>query len=186
MLLILDLDETLIHATEKRLATPFDFVVGKYFVHKRPYLHDFLVSCAQHFELAVWSSASEDYVQEIVQNILPAGVSLSFVWGRNRCTPIISPQIDFYGRYNMDINSYYEYAKKLKKIKRRGYRLETTLIVDDTPAKLAFNYGNAIYIQPFEGEATDEELRKLMQYLPTLKDLPDVRYIEKRGWRTKY
>jgi RNA polymerase II subunit A small phosphatase-like protein len=56
------------------------------------------------------------------------------------------------------------------------------LIVDDTPAKLAFNYGNAVYIKPFLGSPADRELLKLMQYLPALKALPDVRMVEKRGW----
>lgn len=186
MLLILDLDETLIHATEQDLGIPFVCQVGKYKVYERPYLRDFLEICNRFFELAIWSSATEDYVSEIVQNVLPTHIKFSFVWGRNRCTPIISPHFDEYGHYNMDINSYYEYAKKLHKLKRKGYRLEQILIVDDTPAKLAYNYGNAIYIKPFTGSPADCELQKLMQYLPTLKDEPNVRTIEKRGWRNDF
>jgi RNA polymerase II subunit A small phosphatase-like protein len=56
---------------------------------------------------------------------------------------------------------YYEYTKKLHKLKRKGYKLEQILIVDDTPAKPAFNYGNAIYIKPFTGSPTDSELLNL-------------------------
>jgi RNA polymerase II subunit A small phosphatase-like protein len=36
-LLILDLDETLIHAIEKELQFSADFTIDKFFVYKRPY-----------------------------------------------------------------------------------------------------------------------------------------------------
>ncbi len=186
MLLILDLDETLIHATEQDLGIPFAYQVGKYKVYLRSCLHEFLETCHQHFELAIWSSATEDYIGEIVQNTLPAHVKFSFIWGRNRCTPIISPRVDEYGYYNMDISSYYEYAKKLHKLKRKGYSLDQILMVDDTPAKLVYNYGNAIYIKPFTGLPTDQELPKLAQYLLTLQGVLDVRAIEKRGWSNNF
>lgn len=48
MLLILDLDETLIYATEQDLGIPFACQAGKYKVHARPYLYEFLETCQQH------------------------------------------------------------------------------------------------------------------------------------------
>lgn len=62
ILLILDLDETLIHATSHKIRDDFDFQVFHYFVYKRPFLDEFIATCVEHFELAVWSSASDDYV----------------------------------------------------------------------------------------------------------------------------
>jgi RNA polymerase II subunit A small phosphatase-like protein len=105
------------------------------------------------------------------------------VWGRSRCTPFTTPQIDDYEYYNLDSPSSYEYAKRLKKVRRRGFPLAQTLIVDDTPAKVRQNYGNAIYIKPYLGEVADEELRHLAPYLLLLKSTEDFRTIEKRGWR---
>ena len=182
-LLILDLDETLIHASATKIRAEADFQVFHYFVYKRPGLADFLTTCAQHFKLAIWSSASDDYVRAIVDLILPPGIALEFVWGRSRCTPFTTPQIDDYGYYNLDGPSSYEYAKRLKKVRRRGFSLTQTLIVDDTPAKVQQNYGNAIYIKPYLGRAEDEELSHLLPYLLTLKDAENVRAIEKRHWR---
>lgn len=49
----------------------------------------------------------------------------------------------------------YEYAKRLKKVQRRGYNLRRVLIVDDTPEKVLHNYGNAIYATPFLGDPAD-------------------------------
>lgn len=71
VLLILDLDETLIHATSQKIRDDFDFQIYHYFVYKRPYLDEFIKICSENFMLAVWSSASDDYVAEIVQKIFP-------------------------------------------------------------------------------------------------------------------
>jgi RNA polymerase II subunit A small phosphatase-like protein len=185
ILLILDLDETLIHASTQKVRDDFDFQVFHYYVYKRPGLDASLATCAQHFKLAVWSSASDDYVQQVVQQIFPSALALEFIWGRSRCTPFATPQIDEYGYYNLDHPSSYEYAKRLKKIRRRGFSLQKTLIVDDTPAKVQQNYGNAIYTKPYYGSAEDTELGQLSTYLLTLKTVANMRTIEKRGWRNQ-
>jgi RNA polymerase II subunit A small phosphatase-like protein len=90
ILLILDLDETLIHATEKKLDIDYDFKFTDYFVYKRPDLEWFLETMNEKFKLAIWSSADDKYVEEIVQQITPTSINLEFVWGRTRCvlTPI--------------------------------------------------------------------------------------------------
>ena len=183
-LLILDLDETLIHATAVKIREDFDFQLYQYFIYQRPGLASFLVQCAEHFQLAIWSSASDDYVQAIVERIVPAGFSLAFVWGRSRCTRFRLPEVDEQGFLSIDCTSKYEFAKRLKKVRRRGFDLNRTLIVDDTPEKVSQNYGNAIYIKPYLAEAKDAELTRLAAYLLTLKDAANVRSIEKRYWRT--
>jgi len=172
-LLILDLDETLIHATENELGISADFQFDKYFVHKRPHLEKFLVDISKHFAIGIWSSADDIYVTEIVKNIKPDNIDLEIVWGRSRC----SLKRD----YNLD-NYYFE--KRLDKLKKKGFRLEQIVIVDDSPEKARNNYGNAIYIKEFLGDTTDEELKHLYDYLLTLKPVENIRTIEKRGWRT--
>lgn len=171
-LLILDLDETLIHATEKELGFSADFQYDKYFVHKRPHLDQFLSDISKHFTIGVWSSADDIYVTEIVNKIKPNNVNFEIVWGRSRC----SPKRD----YTFD-NYYFE--KRLDKLKKKGFRLEKIIIVDDSPEKSRNNYGNAIYIKEFSGGTTDEELKHLHDYLLTLKNVDNIRTIEKRGWR---
>jgi carboxy-terminal domain RNA polymerase II polypeptide A small phosphatase len=186
ILLILDLDETLIHATPEKIHDNFDFQVFHYFVYQRSFLKEFIATCAEHFELAVWSSASDDYVAEIVEKIFPKEIKLAFVWGRSHCTAVLSPKIDEYGHYNLDETSHYDYVKILKKVKKLGFHLDKTLIVDDTPAKVANSFGNAIYPKIYEGDPNDTELLQLSAYLLTLKDSENVRKIEKRFWRKSY
>jgi len=61
-LLILDLDETLIHATTEKLSTDSDFTYADYYIYRRPYLHLFLIDMSLYFQLAIWSSADDQYV----------------------------------------------------------------------------------------------------------------------------
>ncbi len=186
ILLILDLDETLIHATATKLGDDFAFQLYHYYVYKRPGLDAFLTVCAQEFDLAVWSSASDDYVKQVVERIFPAGIKPVFVWGRSRCTPLVLSRIDEYGYYNPDGLSHYEYAKLLKKVRRLGYDVQRIIIVDDTPDKVRNCYGNAIYPTPFLGEPADSELLILADYLHSLHNVENVRSIEKRQWQLKF
>lgn len=175
-LLILDLDETLIHATDNPSSAPKrepDFRVGPYAVYRRPGLEDFLLKVRAHFHLAVWTSSTKLYAQGVVDNIFPPDVDLHFVWSRERCTRKLDPELHEY-----------EWAKNLSKLKRRGYTLEQVIMVDDTPAKLAQHYGNLVRAHPFMGDLADTELEKLGRYLLTLVDEPNIRSIEKRFWRS--
>lgn len=180
ILLILDLDETLIHSLPSGTRLDYDFKVFDYEVIKRPYLEHFIFNCSKYFRLAVWSSGSDDYVEEIVKHIFPDTIKPEFVWGRSRATYCPIRDIDTSGIYDP---GHFYYIKKLKKIKPLGYTLEKTIIIDDTPSKSKDNYGNAIYVKAFTGEADDRELLFLAEYLIGLKDCKDVRKIEKRGWR---
>ncbi len=174
ILLVLDLDETLIHAREKPLESEPDFRVFDYYVYVRPNLDWFLKKVNESYRLGIWSSADDVYVNAIIDYIKPEDLDFEFVWGASRCTT----------RRDYDLDKYFK-EKRLKKLKRYGNKLEKILIVDDTPEKLKDNYGNAIYIKPFEGDSKDGLLFKLYHYLETLKQVENVRNIEKRGWMQK-
>ncbi len=114
-LLILDVDETLIYATYDELDLPIDFLVGDYNVYKRPFVDEFLHEVNKDFIVAIWSSATDDYVRTVAEKLIPENIPLAFVWGRSRCT------------YQRGIHSdgsfkdQYDYIKPLKKLKRKGY-----------------------------------------------------------------
>ncbi|MES2793833.1 MAG: HAD family hydrolase [Planctomycetota bacterium] len=173
-LLILDLDETLIFATSKPLPSQCDFTVGPYHVYKRPFVDHFLSTVQPVFDLAIWSSASADYVATIVDSIVPTDIRLAFQWSRSRCTQRYQPELQ---------ESYW--VKDLKKVQRLGYDLRRVLVVDDSSEKVERNYGNAIYVKPFEGDSTDQELRRLGTYLVGLANRTNFRTVEKRNWRAE-
>lgn len=183
ILLILDLDETLIHSSNKALNRPADFQVFHYHVYKRPFIKEFLLGCNEHFKLVIWSSASDDYVEEIVKKIIPKNIPLQFIWGRSRCTYCLN--IFSFESSPDDYFNHYHYTKVLKKVKNRSYSLDRVLIIDDTPTKSRRNYGNAIYPAVYTGDSADNELPRLLTYLIELKDAENVRAIEKRNWKNR-
>lgn len=180
ILLILDLDETLIYATETPLDRPADFRAYQFHVYMRPHLHSFLEVCATHFDLAVWSSASDEYVSVICSKIFNETHDLKFIWGRSRAS--LRRLITDDGYFG-DYSNHMHYRKPLAKLKKLGFALERMVILDDTPAKSQQNFGNAIYPRPWEGEPVDKELVFLAAYLPNLAQCENVRKIEKRNWR---
>jgi TFIIF-interacting CTD phosphatase-like protein len=178
-LLILDLDETLIYSTETPLTRKPDFLVEPYFVYKRPNLDNFIATCFEWFDVAVWTSSGGEYATAIVAAIFPNPQLLKFVWTSDRCSIAYN--------YNYDlIDGHYPtyYSRKLlKKVKRQGYPLDSIIAIDDTPKKWEKSYGNLVRVAPFEGDESDRELNYLIDYLSILKDTENIRSIEKRGWR---
>jgi RNA polymerase II subunit A small phosphatase-like protein len=83
-LLILDLDETLMHAAEAPLDRAATLRCGPYFVYERPFAREFCERCALHYELAVWTSSTAAYARIVVEEIV-GHAPLSFLWSRERC-----------------------------------------------------------------------------------------------------
>lgn len=173
-LLVLDLDETLVYASEFELERAADFRACGYHVYRRPHLAEFIDHVLARFEVGVWTSSGRIYADAIVAELFPAE-SLRFVWASERC----SITRDW-------TTGYYLNRKPLKKLKRRGYRLEQVIAIDDTPSKHACNYGNLVRVDEYLGDNIgDDELVWLMRYLDRLSAEPNVRVIEKRRWRQR-
>ncbi|MEO5930128.1 MAG: HAD family hydrolase [Candidatus Kapaibacterium sp.] len=171
-LLILDLDETIIYATGKILAQPHDFHIGGKRVYKRPYLNRFLEFAFERFDVAIWTQSHEKYSAPAVTGIFPEPERLAFVWTYNRCTFCANPAM----------RQYY-WVKDLRKVRRRGYRLENVIMIDDSARKLERSWGNLMRIRPFHGDHHDRELEYAEQYLRILYAEPNVRTVDKRYWR---
>lgn len=65
-LLIFDLDETLVHASTADLGRSADFICEPYLVYLRPHCIAILANLSIDYDLAIWSSASKDYVSSVV------------------------------------------------------------------------------------------------------------------------
>lgn len=172
LLLVLDLDETLIHASEVELDRPADFFALHYHVYRLPHLQRFLDHVLARYHVGVWTSSGEVYAAAVAAMLFPHG-ALRFLWA--------SPRLTLRRDWN---TGEYEGRKQLRKLKRHGYRLERVLAVDDSPFKHADNYGNLVCVREYLGEdEDDDELLRLTDYLDRLADEPNVRRIEKRRWR---
>jgi RNA polymerase II subunit A small phosphatase-like protein len=173
-LLILDLDETLFHASEQPLDSPCNCMqIGGFHVYIRPHLTAFLESCFNHFYVGVWTSASADYASQMVESLFPHGHQPRFLWHRQHCV-----------QHFDSVSGEIHYIKDLKKIKRKGFDLRQVIVVDDSPEKLQRHYGNLVRAKPFRGKA-DDELLGLMRYLTLIQDEENIRTLEKRWWRSQ-
>jgi carboxy-terminal domain RNA polymerase II polypeptide A small phosphatase len=178
-LLVLDLDETLIYATydsTELLDIAPDFWVGPSIrVFKRPGVHEFLDYALNNFRVSVWTAAGGDYALTVINNLFGSSESkLEFIFTSERCS---------WG-YNTELMQR-QPVKNLKKVKAIGHDLAEILHIDNTPFTFSLNYGNGIQVKDFTGHQEDTELRDLTKYLELIKDVPDVRPVDKRAWRSK-
>ncbi len=109
-LVIFDLDETLVHATETELGRPSDFKCASYFVYVRPFLVELLEAVSPVYDMAVWSSSSQAYVDQVVARLIAPRFPLKFAWAVERCVQ------------RADAHSGgYVYIKDLRKVQKHGY-----------------------------------------------------------------
>ncbi len=164
ILLVLDIDETLIYAIERELNYSPDFEVSFYKIYKRPGLDDFLKSVSSKFEVGFWSSASNNYVKTVVHKLTKNIFQPSFIWGRSRCSFEIEKNNSHQLRNRRE--SHYNYVKKLSRLsKNLSHPLDQIMIIDDTPHKSKYNKENAILINSWKGNRNDNELEILSNYL---------------------
>jgi hypothetical protein len=193
-LILLDLDETLIHSEEfPRLAPSmkdFDFKVSFesdnsfwYMTKKRPFLKEFLEFLFTNFDVGIWTASGEDYALKIIENIGIDKSKLKCFYTKENC----SLRLDY------ETNRYYG-LKNLQKLKKKGWaksytnrtgkirELNKVLIVDDISETAINNRDNLVLIKPFYFDDKDTELLKLISYLEKIKDESNYRRIDKRNW----
>jgi carboxy-terminal domain RNA polymerase II polypeptide A small phosphatase len=172
MLVVLDLDETLLHADDSEAGreSACDFSFEEYRVRLRPGLEGFLRRMAAIADLAIWSSSTHDYLAAMLAQF-PWQPQWGFTWHRGHCTL----------KRDLERDSYV-FTKNLDKLTRMGFCLDRVLIVDDSPEKIPRHYGNLVPMPPFHGDPADTTLSLLAAYLETLVSRPGIRRIEKRHW----
>jgi TFIIF-interacting CTD phosphatase-like protein len=176
-LLVLDLDETLIHTNETGVThnnAKQDFLISEgYSVSIRPGLENFLYYCFSSFkETMIWTAATNDYAYEVLMKItqIPNFVR---IWDRSRCS------------YKRDMEKLEDYwIKDISKLSRIGYDKKKILCIDDTRRNYEKSYGNLVPIKPFYGDPEDQELVYLQKYLDILGQAENIRSINKNVWRS--
>lgn len=184
LLVILDLDETLFHSHAVPLDRHADFRIDQYHTYKRPGVDEFLRQLANdpRFELAVWTSADEDYALAGVTNLGIQKDSLLAIFSHDRCsrTRPATP---------MGFGSSYQLVKDLHKLQRiTGWPIERMIAIDDDPAYYVRQYSNLLVVEPYYGkrERQKELFPALLYELGRLHALPNVRQVEKRRWYENY
>lgn len=171
MILIIDIDETLIHSRKgvspssllinNDIKSTDLFNVFNYTVQKRPYLDFFLskVLNDEYYEVGIWSAGSYDYVHAIVDKIIPDKRNLKFIMTSDDCNEMrdkpLSKVRDLVHNIdcrNIDICPY-------------GRTVHDFLIIDDRDKVTGHDELNHLQILEFEGDPLDDELLRLWNYL---------------------
>jgi len=175
-LLVLDLDETLVHSRysgeQERPERAPDHYLDDIVTWERPGVRAFMDWCLDTFAgVGVWTVGSRSYADELLPLICDTD-RLAFVYARDRCTR------------KRNFETWEEYwIKDIQKLRKFGFPKSKILCVDDSPEKFERSYGNYVPVMPYEGDPEDRELEQLTRYLEMLGPVSDVRSIEKRWWR---
>ena len=168
-MLVLDLDETLVHASfDPPTMRNADFVFNATIdqvprtIHVliRPYTEQFLAEIANYYDVVVFTSSIPEYAGYVIDKIDKYHV----VKGR-------------LFRADCDLNKNGLHLKDLKKL---GKNLKDIIIIDNCPISYELNEDNGIPIEAWYSDLEDNELLKLIPFLKYLSKVDDVRPILKQ------
>ncbi|KAL2836163.1 NLI interacting factor-like phosphatase-domain-containing protein [Aspergillus pseudoustus] len=179
--LVLDLDETLIHSLAKggrmssghmvevKLATPMTTALAPgappttlgpqhpilYYVHKRPHCDDFLRKICKWYKLVVFTASVQEYADPVIDWLEQERKYFQARYYRQHCT-------FRNGAYIKDLSSVEP-------------DLSQVMILDNSPMSYIFHEDNAIPIEGWINDPTDNGLLHLIPMLEALQYVTDVR-----------
>lgn len=175
-ILVLDLDETLIHSHHDGLVrptvkpgTPPDFILRveidrhpvRFYVYKRPHVDRFLNIVSQWYDLVVFTASMEIYGAAVADKLDDKRGVLTRRYYRQHCT--------------LDNCSY---TKDLSSI---CTDLSKIFILDNSPGAYKGYPENAIPIKSWFSDPTDTSLLSLLPFLDSLRFCSDVRSVLSRN-----
>jgi CTD small phosphatase-like protein 2 len=168
--LVLDMDETLIHARfltkpEQEANDDGDFIVTinsdsdevKVSVKMRPFLDNCLEHLAKFYEIAVFTAGEQTYADAVLDYLDEKREIIKHRLYRQHCVK----------------SGHGLYVKDLRVIQDRD--LKDIILVDNSIVSFAFQMDNGVPISAFMRQANDEELLYLVGYLEEVGSFPDVR-----------
>ncbi|KAJ2615287.1 Nuclear envelope morphology protein 1 [Coemansia sp. RSA 1365] len=164
-ILVLDLDETLIHSSphgsyraHHRIEVVIDKVACLYYVYKRPHVDYFLRKVSEWYTVVVFTASLAEYADPVIDLLDTQGKFISGRYFRDSCVPHDS-----------------SYAKNLLAV---NLDLSQIVLVDNSPLSYFINPTNGIPIQPWiNSDPKDEALLDLLPLLDALRFTDDVRSI---------
>ncbi|KAJ9619503.1 Nuclear envelope morphology protein 1 [Taxawa tesnikishii (nom. ined.)] len=173
--LIIDLDETLIHSMAKggRMSTGHmvevklqgpvggnGMFVGPqvpilYYVHERPHCHEFLRKVCKWYNLIVFTASVQEYADPVIDWLERERKYFSGRYYRQHCT--------------------FRNGAYIKDLSQVEPDLSKVMILDNSPMSYIFHEDNAIPIEGWISDPTDNDLLHLVPLLEGLQYVTDVR-----------
>ena len=178
-LLILDLDETLVHSdidfllkekninydtvlyfdTEEEKNIPLPLII-------RPGLYEFLDYASQNFNLIIFTASDQQYADTIINYIEKDKKYFKMRLYRNNCI-FVDP-----GLYIKDLRIFFPFKN-----------MEDIIILDNSLFSFANQLNNGILITSFFDDKDDTFLSNVKEYLEYIKNEKDIRQINKDSFK---
>ncbi|KAL1639801.1 Nuclear envelope morphology protein 1 [Diplodia intermedia] len=173
--LILDLDETLIHSMAKggryttghMVEVKLNQMVGSgnqiygpqvpilYYVHKRPHCDDFLRKVSKWYNLIIFTASVQEYADPVIDWLELERKYFAGRYYRQHCT--------------------FRNGAYIKDLSQVEPDLSKVMIVDNSPMSYIFHEDNAIPIEGWISDPTDNDLLHLIPLLEGLQHVTDLR-----------
>ncbi|KAI3904288.1 hypothetical protein MKW92_013034 [Papaver armeniacum] len=167
-LLVLDLDETLVHRSKSITSNrstdkTCDFPYTKennytYYVRLRPYAQKFLERVSELFDVVIFTASSKGNADRVLDFLDPQGKL-------------------FVGRYYHDSCTYLVDGSYVKDLRIFNADLAKVILVDDRPTNFRWQRDNGISVASWYSDPQDDELDRLLPFLESLAAANDVRPI---------
>jgi len=163
-LLVLDMDETLVHSSESKM-DKYDMLVmagdnleHEVYVKKRPFVDDFLRACSKFALIFVFTASNQNYADPVL-NALDKNLVIKKRFYKPDC-------IRYDGR---------RYDKPLWKV---DHPIENTILVDNSPDSWRSNPHNAVRVSSWFDNPYDTQLLELIPILETFfLHYKDIRHV---------
>lgn len=163
-ILVLDLDETLIHSTSRgsrnhdyMIEVLVDKHICLYYVYKRPYVDNFLKKVSEWYKVVVFTASLKEYADPVIDYLDPEKKIFAKRYFRESC------------QFRNGI-----YMKDLQIIEKD---LSKICLVDNSSFSYEINKENGIPIETWINDPKDRELLNLLPFLDALRFVEDVRSI---------
>ena len=171
------MDETLIHSCPAGEAeAPDHLIKGNdekgnevlIALNVRPLCIEFLKKVSQYYEIYIFTAATSNYANAIVNFLDPMGQIINGVFSRNHCL--------------MTKNGMF--IKDLRIVKNRD--LKNMLLIDNLSHSFGLQIENGIPILEFQNDRKDRELKYLYDYLLQALYVDDIRSFNKKNLKLSY
>lgn len=164
-ILVLDVDETLIHAHSKMIPKlKCDFMImvkfgnescEAFYVYKRPYVDFFLQAVKKMYNVVAFTAGIREYASQVLDRL------------------DVHNDI-FVARYYRDFCDEKKgiYVKDLTKI---TFDLDSILLIDNTATCFSLQPANGLHIKSFYYDMSDTQLPRVLEFLRELHQAKDVR-----------
>ena len=168
-MLILDLDETLVHSCFKpadnisnNLSRPDIFLKIKFhskyhevLVYKRPFVDEFLEKMSKYYNLIIFTASVQEYADPLLDQ-LDKNRLIKLRYYRNSCF------LDKNGKFVKNLYTIYN-------------DLKNVILLDNNPISYSYNKNNGLPIITWHFDKKDRELLKLIPILEFLSTVNDIR-----------